>query len=293
MTEPLLDAEFLQRLAHLRFIIRGRHSGRLTGVHSSRRAGVSLEFADYRPYCLGDDLRYVDWNAYGRLDRVLVKTFVHEVDLPVTVLLDRSASMGLGDPPKLRYGAQLAAALCYLALRGMDRVGVYPFSDRLHPGLPPRHGMRHMGHVVRALQELRAGGPTSIDEALEQYVGHSQESGLVFLVGDMLGGNGYERGISRLRVRGDRVVVVQLLDREELHPAAEGPLRLLDVESSEAIDITVGPEAIAGYRRRLEEEIDRLERFLAGLRIPHFLAPTDVPLETLLHHRFRHAGVLQ
>jgi len=293
MSEQLLDPQFLRQLGNLRFIVRGRHKGHLSGVHSSRRAGVSLEFADYRAYAPGDDLRYVDWNVYGRLDRVLVKSFVHEVDLPVTILLDTSASMHLGRPRKLGYAARLAAALAYLGVHGMDRVGVYPFSDRLHPGLPPRHGLRQMGHIVRLLQDLPASGATAIDEALEQYVGHSRESGLVFLLGDMLAERGYERGIARLQHRGDRVVVVQILGRDEIDPPVEGNLRITETESAASLELQVGRHALLQYRQRLREELARLEAFLAGIRIPYFLAPTDAPLEELLHRRFRDAGVLQ
>jgi len=133
--EPLIDEAFLKRLSNLKFIVKGRRKGRLVGVHPSPRAGVSLEFADYRDYTPGDDFRYVDWNIVGRLDRVLVKTFVHEVDLPIAILLDCSASMRLGDPLKLRYAARLAAAIAYLGLRGLDRVGLYPFTDHLLPAM--------------------------------------------------------------------------------------------------------------------------------------------------------------
>ncbi|UCF09978.1 MAG: DUF58 domain-containing protein [Candidatus Bipolaricaulota bacterium] len=293
MTEALIDTEFLERLANLRFIVRGRWKGRLSGVHASRRAGVSLEFADYREYCPGDDLRYVDWNIYGRLDRVLVKSFVHEVDLPVTLLVDCSASMSLGQPSKLRYAGRLCAALSYLGLNGLERVGVYPFAERLLPGIPPRHGMRQMGHVLRLLQGLSAERPTAMDEALAQYVAHSHESGLVFVIGDLLTDRGYEEGISRLRVRGDRVVVVQLLAREELDPALEGSVRITEAESAQHLELDIGRRTLAQYRQRLDAELSRLESFLAGLQIPYFLVPTDAPLEELLYRRFRAQGVLQ
>jgi len=293
MSEDLIDTEFLKRLANLRFIIAGRRRGHLSGVHVSRRAGVSLEFADYRAYCPGDDLRYVDWNVYGRLDRVLVKSFVHEVDLPVTLLVDTSASMRLGSPSKLRYAARLAAALAYLGLRGLDRVGVYPFADRLGAGVPPRHGMRQMGHVLRLLQSISPEGTTRIDESLMQYVAHSRESGLVLVIGDMLSDRGYEEGVSRLLHRGDKVVVIQVLDREELAPSIEGSVRLTEIESLGHLELVVGRRTLAQYRHRLQEEIDRLQRFLEGQRVPGFLVSTDTSLHELLHQRFRAAGVLR
>ena len=182
-----IDEAFLQRLTNLRFIVKGRRRGRLSGVHASPRAGVSLEFSDYRAYAPGDDFRYIDWNVYGRLDLLLVKTFVHEADLPIYLLVDFSASMQVGIPSKAQYAAQFAAGMAYLGLKELDRVGVYPFNDRLIPGLPPRHGMGQMGKIIRLLREAEPGGKTSIDRAITQFLSQTRESGVVFIISDFLG----------------------------------------------------------------------------------------------------------
>ncbi len=291
--EPLIDEAFLKRLSNLKFIVKGRRKGRLAGVHPSPRAGVSLEFADYRDYTPGDDFRYVDWNIVGRLDRVLVKTFVHEVDLPIAILLDLSTSMRLGDPPKVRYAARLAAALAYLGLRGLDRVGLYPFTDHLLPAIAPRHGMRQMAHILRVLQPVTPAGKTSLDRALIEYIEHSRESSLVFLISDLLCEGGYEEGIGRLLHRGDELVVVQILDPEELRPNLQGSTRIEEVETARHIDLTVGDGALSQYARRLEAYLGALRDYLADRRIPYFLAPTDLPLERLIHEHLRAGGVLQ
>lgn len=291
--EPLIDEDFLKRLSNLKFIVKGRRKGRLVGVHPSSRAGVSLEFADYRDYTPGDDFRYVDWNIVGRLDRVLVKTFVHEVQLPIVILLDVSASMGLGDPPKMRYASRLAAALTYLGLRGLDRVGLYPFSDSLLSPIAPRHGMRQLTHILRALRSISPAGETSLDRALTEYVEHSRESSLVFLVSDLLCEGGYKQGIARLLHRGDEVVVIQTIDPEELHPSAQGSTRIEEVETARKIDLIVGEGVLSQYKRRLEDYLKSLYGFLADHRIPHFLAPTDMPLEQLIHERLRAGGILK
>lgn len=291
--EPLIDEAFLRRLSNLKFIVKGRRKGRLSGTHPSPRAGVSLEFADYRDYTPGDDFRYVDWNIYGRLDRVLVKTFVHEVDLPIYILLDLSASMRLGEVPKARYAARFAAAIAYLGLRGLDRVGLYPFTDSLLPAIAPRHGMRQMAHILRALHAVSPDGRTSLDRVLTEFIARSRESGLVFLVSDLLCEGGYEEGISRLLYRGDELVVVQVLDPGELHPRIEGSARIADVETTRHIDLTVGSGALAQYERRLTAYLEALHGFLSDHRIPYFLAPTDLPLERLIHEQLRTGGVLK
>ncbi len=291
--EPLLDEAFLARLPNLRVIAKGRRKGKLAGVHASPRLGVSVEFAEYRDYAPGDDFRHIDWNVYGRLDRVLVKSFVHEADLPIYLLVDLSASMRLGASPKARYAARLAVALAYLGLRGQDRVGLVPFTDRLLPVVLPRHGMGQMTHIVRALERMPAAGSTSIDRALSEFVSASRESGLVFLLSDFLSGAGYEEGFSRLYHRGDEVAVIQILDPDELRPTVEGDVVLADVETGRRVSLSIGSGALALYGRRLGEHLERLRTYLSDHRTPYILAPTDVPLEVLIHERLRAGGLLQ
>ncbi len=293
MTEPLIDEEFLQRLAHLRFIVKGRRSSRITGGHPSPRSGVSIEFADYRDYTPGDDFRYVDWNIVGRLDRVLVKTFVHEVDLPIYLLVDFSASMHVGSPPKARYAARLAAALAYLGLRNLDRVGLFPFTDHLLPAITPRHGMQQMTRILSVLQTARATGPTSLNRVLKQFVERTREKGLVFLISDFLAEDAYEEGISRLIYRGDEVVAIRVVDPTETEPKISGGSRLIDVETGRQLDLTVGERTLAQYKRRFATHVATLRSFLTARRIPHILASTDVDIEELIHVRLRAHGVVQ
>ena len=291
--EHLIDDAFLKRLANLRFILKGRRKGHLSGPHPSPRAGVSLEFADYRDYTRGDDFRYVDWNIYGRLDRLLVKSFVHEVDVPIYIFLDLSTSMSLGSPPKARYAARVAAALAYLGLRGLDRVGLLPFADRLLPPIPPRHGMKQMALILRALQDLSPSGNTSINEILNEFLARSRESGLVFLVSDFFSERGYQEGISRLVYRGNQVVAIQTLDPLEMNPAANGSTRITDSETLSHLDLNVGERTRAQYQKRLMAYVSALRRFLAVHRIPYFMAPTDLPLDILIHEQMRNGGVIK
>jgi uncharacterized protein (DUF58 family) len=291
--EPLIDEAFLACLANLKVITKGRRKGRLAGLHASRRVGVSVEFADYRDYTPGDDFRHIDWNAYGRLDRVLVKSFVHETDLPIYLLVDLSASMSLGTPPKARYAARLAVALAYLGLRGLDRVGLIPFTDRLLPIVLPRHGIGQMAHIVHALEQTPPAGNTSIDRALAEFVSTSHESGLVFLLSDFLSDAGYEEGLSRLFHRGDDVVVIQILDPGELRPTIEGDVLLAEAETGRETTLSIGQETLVLYERRLGARLARLRAYLSAHRTPYILALTDVPLEVLIHERLRAGGILQ
>jgi len=288
-----IDEAFLQRLTNFRFIVKGRRQGRLSGVHASRRAGVSLEFADYRTYTPGDDFRYIDWNVYGRLDRVLVKTFVHEADLPIYLLVDFSASMQVGTPDKAQYAAQAAAAMAYLGLKELDRVGVYPFNDRLIPGLPPRHGMGQMGKILRLLREAEPGGRTSIDQVITQFLSQTRESGIIFIISDFLGSGGYEEGLAKLVHRGDEVTVIQVLDPADASPPMMGTTRIVDVESSQRLTLTVGHRTKEEYERRFRDYQLALKAFLLSRRITHFEVTTDHSMERFIHEDLREGGVLR
>jgi len=291
--ERLIDEAFLRRLGNLRFIGRRKGKGDIFGAHPSPRSGMSLEFADYRPYTPGDDFRYVDWNVYGRLDRILVKRFTRESDLPVYILLDLSSSMRLGRPSKAVYAVRLAAALAYLGLRSLDRVGLYPFTDRLGRAIPPHHGMGQMAHILSSLRALAPAGETSIDRAAAEFSSHAREAGLVVLISDFLTRASYEEGFGRLVYRGHEPIAIQVLAPDEIHPTGTGRMELIDVETDRRMRITVGRSTIASYEGRLSEQIRELRSVLFERRIPYFLARTDRPLERLIHEDLRRGGVIE
>ncbi len=289
-----IDEAFLQRLSNLRFIVKGRRKGRLAGLHASPRAGVSLEFADYRAYAPGDDFRYVDWNIVGRLDRLLVKTYVHEADLPIYLLVDFSASMQIGIPSKAHYAAHLAAAMAYLGLRGLDRVGLFPFCDQLIPGLPARHGMGQMGKILRLLRDVEPGGRTSVNRAILEFLSQTRESGLTIVISDFLAsGAEFADGFARLLHRGDEVILLQVLDPEDVNPRAGGTTRIVDVESSQRVTLTIGQRTLDEYAERIRRNREQLRAFSFERGIPCFQTTTDVPVERFLHEDLRNGGMLR
>lgn len=289
----LIDETFLSRLSTLRFMTRGKQKGRLSGIHASRRTGVSLEFADYRPYAQGDDLRYVDWKVYGRLGRIVVKSFVHESDLPVYLLIDLSSSMSLGSPPKARYAAQLCAALAYLGLKSHDRMGVYSFADRILTPVFPRHGMSQLSRIMQYLGETEASGETSIDRAIEQFLQMTHESGLVILISDFLSDSGYQQGLNRLLHRGDEVVAIQVLAQEEIDPTSSGKTRFVEIETGRNVTLSVGQQALQEYKSRFAQYQEELADAMHHRSILHFVVPTTRPLLTLIHEDFRARGFLR
>lgn len=291
--QQLIDDAFLSRLANLRFVSRRGRAGRFTGTHTSPRAGMSVEFADYREYSPGDDFRYIDWNIYGRLDRLLLKTFVQEVDLPIYLLLDLSASMQLGAPPKAHYAAQTALALAFLGLRSLDRVGLYPFADRLLDTVPARHGMVQFNRFLHLLAGVDPRGTTSLKESVAGFLSHTRESGLVVLVTDFLGEDDVEEPIARLRHRGDDVVAVQVLDASEIEPTLTGPMQFVDAETQRRMTMIVGARTLSAYKERFVQRQAALRAQLLEKGVSLFVAPTARPIERLIHEDLRRGGVLQ
>ena len=280
--QDLLSPEFLLQLERLALLSRRAFRGRTRGERKSPRKGMSVEFSDYRPYGAGDDLRYVDWNIYGRLDRLYLKLFVDEEDLRLHLLLDGSASMSFGEPGKLHYAARLAAALGFVGLASHERVGVAVIRDRMAEGWSPARGRGQLLSLLEFAARLRAEGPTGLSDALVAYALRSREAGLAVLISDLLDPAGYERGLKALLEPRFDVHVVHLLSPEELNPVLAGDLRLTDAETGEIQDFTMDGEAMRGYRERLGEFLESAESFCRANEISYHRVATDTPVEELV-----------
>ena len=280
--QELLSTDFLAQLERLALLSRRSFRGRVKGERRSPRKGHSVEFSDYRPYGPGDDLRYVDWNIYGRLDRLYVKLFVDEEDLCLHLLLDASASMGVGEPSKLAYAARLAAALGFVGLVNHERVGVGALRGRLAEGWAPARGRTQAVPLMDFLGRLRSGGGTSLNESLATYALRAREAGLAVLVSALLDPGGYERGLKALLERRFDVHVIHLLAAEEMSPTFGGDLRLLDLETGEERDLTLDGEALRGYRQRLHDFLERAEGFCRANEISYHRVVTATPVEEFM-----------
>ena len=275
----LLSAEFLAQLDRFALISRRAFRGRVKGERKSPRKGSSVEFSDYRAYGVGDDIRYVDWNIYGRLDRLYLKLFVDEEDLCLHLLLDASASMKFGEPSKLRYGAQLAAALGFVGLVNLERVGVGVLRERMAEGWSPARGRDQVLPLMDFLGRLRSSGGTSLGEGLAQYALRAREAGVAVLISDLIDPAGYERGLKALLERRFDVHVIHVLAPDEMNPSFGGDLRLVDAETGELRDLTLDGEALRDYRQRLREFLERAEQFCLRREISYYRVVTDTPVE--------------
>jgi uncharacterized protein (DUF58 family) len=246
-----------------------------------------VEFADYRAYGHGDDLRYVDWNIYGRLERLHVKLFVDEEDLCLHLLVDASASMEFGATSKLDYAVRVAAALGFVGLANHERVGVGVLRARVAEGWPPTRGRAQILPMMNFLGDVRPAGPTRLDEGLANYAMRAREPGLVVVVSDLLDPNGFERGVRSLLERRFDVHLVHVLDPEELNPTLGGDLRLIDSETGDVRDLTADGEALRGYRDRFRAFLERVEGFCRTKEIGYHRVTTDTPVEAFVVAQLR------
>src|SRR5215467_10651282 len=229
-TQPLLEPDFLARLEQLELVSRKIFMGRMKGERRSKRKGQSVEFADYRNYVVGDDLRFLDWNLYARLDRLFLRLFMEEEDLHFYLLIDNSLSMDFGTPTKLHYAKQVAAALGFIGLVNLDRVVVEAFNDRLTQIMPPLRGRRSLWRLLDFLGTLEPGGPSELKRALRTFSLKCSGKGIVILLSDFMDKGGYEDALRYLVARQLDIYAVQILSQEEIEPEVVGDLKLTDVE---------------------------------------------------------------
>lgn len=281
-TQDFFTAEFLTQLERLALASKRTFRGRVKGERRSPRRGSSVEFVDYRPYGVGDDLRYVDWNIFGRLDRLYRKLFVDEEDLHLHLLMDASRSMEYGQPGKLPYATRLAAALGFVALANHERVGVAIVRDRVTEGWSPTRGRTQILPLLGFLGKLRAEGVTSLGEGLSSYAFKCREPGLAVLISDLLDPVGYETGLRALRERRFDIHVIHLLAPQEMNPSLAGDLLLRDSETGEVRELTFDGEALRGYRRRLHQFLGEAEAFCRTNEVVYHRVTTDVPVEEVL-----------
>jgi uncharacterized protein (DUF58 family) len=291
--DALLTPELMAQLDRLSLQARRIFLGRMKGERRSKKRGISIEFADYRDYVQGDDLRFIDWNIYGRLDRLLLKLFHEEEDLHVYLLLDHSFSMGYGKPSKLRYGKILAAAMAYIVLSNMERVGITGFCGNADTFYRPVRGRRQIWRLLSFLQGIEPDGETNLEQTVRTFNARNRRSGIVLLISDFLDPAGYENALRGLLGRGMDVFAIQVMAPEEVDPTITGDLRLLDVETADMAEVTVSEPLLAQYRRTVQAFRKQLRGFLTQRGANFASTTTDVPPDEFLLGALREGGLVR
>ena len=278
---PLFDEAFLRRLEQLELASRRLTAGRIKGERRSTKRGQSVEFADYRNYTHGDDLRQLDWNVYARLEKLFVKLFVEEEDVTVHVLVDASASMNFGDPNKLEFARRAAAALAYLGLAHLDRVSVAFLGDGHASTLRPLRGKGRVFEVFRFLSEPRTERLTGLAAAAREYAGRLRGSGPLLLISDLMD-PGYLDALRDLAGTRCQLSVLHVLAPEELDPDVPPDARLVDTETGQGIEVTGDDDLVDRYRTRLGEWQAEIAAFVARRGGSYVTVPSDLDLADLL-----------
>ncbi|MBW7473200.1 DUF58 domain-containing protein [Paenibacillus oenotherae] len=326
--EPLLDPALLERLSRLSIVARSRIRGTIQGKRRSRSLGSSLEFADYRPYVPGDDIRRIDWNVYGRSGRAFVRQYWDEQELHVHMYIDISRSMsfdgslslaggrstrplplaaGAGNPPpddnKLRYALRLAAAVGYVALAGEDRVSVKLFTRSITEELPPLRGRASTLRLIDFLTAAAADGEQQhaadhdgsddLSSAIVSAAGLPGRAGQAWLFTDGLYEHGIERTISALAGAGQEVVFVHILSPGELRPQLQGELKLIDSEQQTGKDVAIGAGVLQAYKRAVDDHCAAIRTYCRQRGAAYLLVDSGIPIEQAALRLLQESGLLR
>jgi len=277
-----LQPEFLKKLERLRLVAKRLSWAGAKGEHPSSRKGFSLEFSDYRNYHPGDDLRYVDWNIYRRLERLCLKLFAAEEEMNVYLLLDTSHSMGEGDPPRLEYAKSLAAALGYIGLKGLDRVGGAAFSSDLTSALELGRGRKQILRLFNFLAGLSCQGETDLRASVRSFSALFPRPGLVAFLTDLFDPEGWRAGLEDLLKKGYQLLVIHILDEVECHPRPWGDISLFDVESERERRLFLDGDLVKAFESELQSYLEGIESFCLNRKIDYLRTTTEIPFEDFI-----------
>lgn len=289
---PVLDAAFLKKLERLSLLAKRPFAGQMKGEKRSVKRGTSVEFADYREYQLGDDLRYVDWNTAARLEKLFVKLFVEEEDLYLALLMDTSKSMDFGSPKKLHYAGRVAASLGYIGLSNYDRVSISAFAGGLRDALPTKRGKAGVLSLFDYINRLQADGTTSLSGAMKSFAARVKYRGVAVVLSDFFDPH-WADGVKTLLARGFQVALIQVLDPEELEPTLLGDLRIIDSETGETKEMSVNAALLERYKAALTSFCEEIETFSRRYGVDYVRASTVLPFEDVILQYLRRGGIVK
>jgi uncharacterized protein (DUF58 family) len=307
------ENDFLKKLEYLHVVSKRALAGQNRADRLSPKRGRGLEFADHRPYAAGDDYRHIDWKAYKRLNRLLLRLFDEERDLSIYLMLDVSRSMA--EPAKFDMARRIAAALCYVGLAHLDRLTIVPFGRDLGHESSPGRGKGRIFRVFETLEQLEASGPTDLRAACKAFASRPRQLGLVVIISDFLEPGtvpdeisvaddagrlkssspdaiGPQAGLKILRTLGHDVFAVHVTSERDRDPGVFGTIRFVDVETGEVREIEVTPRLAAAYVKAAETHADALQKFCGRYDIGYVRADAERPFEEIILRTFRQGRFL-
>lgn len=297
--QQLLDSQFMARLDQLDLLSRKMLAGKMKGERRSKRRGQSVEFADYRNYVVGDDLRFIDWNIYARLDKLFLKMFLEEEDLSLYVLVDTSLSMDwprTGDKArevnKLFYAKKLAAALGYIGLVNYNRVNVVALSDNVVAETGGMRGRRRVAQMLDFVSSLQPVGASNFAAACKRFAMANRGKGVCVVVSDFYDKSGFETGLRYLASGKYDLFAVQILSPTEIEPDLQGDLNLTDIEDADKAEVSITQPLIKRYKANLNAYCLSLKEYVTRRGGTYLFTNTNVPFETVVLNYLRERRLL-
>lgn len=308
--DELLEAPLMARLSQLDVTSRKLLSGKLKGERRSKRRGQSVEFADHRQYSAGDDLRHIDWNIFGRLDRLFIKLFLEEEDLSLHIVLDASTSMDCGKPSKFLLGQKLTLAMGYIGLVNLHRLSVSIIGGASRaaaqsetPAAPAAassgvsvlrdmRGKRRLQDLARFLIDVEPVGNVSFTEACKRIALTRRGKGVMLIISDYLFKEGYESGLRLLVGQGYDVFTLQILSPDELSPTMGGDLTLKDVEDGDMAELTITAPLLRKYKATVAAYCTRWRDFCNARGMTPLTVSSDAAVDTLVLEYLRRRGLV-
>jgi uncharacterized protein (DUF58 family) len=289
--DRLFEERFLRQLDQLVLVSKQARRGQMQGERRSLKRGQSVEFADYRQYSRGDDFRLIDWNVFARLETLFLKLFVEEEDLTIHLLVDTSRSMDWGEPNKLKVARQLAGAMGYIALAGLDRVTASTISDKVE-AFPPHRGKQQAHTLFNYLQGLKTGGNADLGTVLTRYAQGARNPGPLLLISDLFDPS-WQEGLRALLTRRFDITILHILSPEELTPTVIGDLRLKDVERGHELEITVDAAMLQRYEANLASWQAELRQWCGARGISYATLSSASPIEEIVLTLLRKQAIVR
>jgi uncharacterized protein (DUF58 family) len=288
----LLDPGFMARLDQLDLVSRKMLAGKMKGERRSKRRGQSVEFADYRNYVVGDDLRFIDWNIYARLDKLFLKLFLEEEDLSLYVLVDVSKSCDFGNPNKALYMKRVAAALGYIGLVNYNRVNIVALAEGIVAETGGMRGRRKVSQMIDFVSNLEPTGQSHFADACKRFALAHRQKGVCVVLSDFFIKDGFENGLRYVAGGKYDLFAIQCLAPQEIDPDLQGDLKLLDIEDADTAEVSITQPLIKKYKANLNAYCLALKDYVTRRGGTYLFTSTAVPFDTLVLNYLRERGLL-
>jgi uncharacterized protein (DUF58 family) len=282
----------MARLDQLDIISRKMLAGKMKGERRSKRRGQSVEFADYRNYVVGDDLRFIDWNIYARLDKLFLKLFLEEEDLALYIIVDVSKSCDYGEPHKGLYMKKVAAALGYIGLVNYNRVHISAVANGIVAETGAMRGRTRVARMIDFIGRLEPAGAGNLAEACRRFALAHRQKGVCVILSDFFDKGGYENGLRYVAGGRYDLFAVHILSPQEIDPTLQGDLKLRDMEDNDTAEVSITQPLLKRYKANLNAYCLAVKDYVTRRGGTYLFSSTAVPFDTLVLNYLRERGLL-